>query len=188
MPGADIEGLIQQAAAKYNLDPDLFRRQLVAESNLNPSIVNPTSGAAGVAQFMPATARGLGIDPLNPTQAVPAAAQYMRQNLNSFGGDYAKALAAYNWGPGNVANKGMDAAPLETRNYIAKILGPGQAIPIPPVPPVPPAAPAPAMQAGPDPAAPDSTGQMLAALAASDQTPSLGDIIARTVKRARGVT
>jgi hypothetical protein len=114
--------LIRAAAERYNLDHGIFRRQLVAESGLNPNARNP-SGASGIAQFMPATARGLGIDPMDPAQAIPAAALYMRQNLNKFGGDYTHALAAYNWGPGNVASKGIASMPAETRKYVAHIMG-----------------------------------------------------------------
>jgi hypothetical protein len=117
-----IDDMIRGAAEKYNLDHDIFRRQLVAESGLNPNARNP-SGAAGIAQFMPGTARGMGIDPMDPAQAIPAAALYMRQNLNKFGGDYTHALAAYNWGPGNVSRNGVGNLPSETRNYIAKIMG-----------------------------------------------------------------
>jgi len=119
---ADLEALIQQAAKQYNLPPDVFRRQLIAESGLNVQAVSP-AGARGVAQFMPATAQAFGIDPMNPEQAIPAAALYMRQNLNRFGGDWKQALAAYNWGPGNVAKHGIAGAPPETTAYITKVLG-----------------------------------------------------------------
>lgn len=148
----DIDAMIQATAQRYNLDPQKFRRQLQVESGLNPGKVNPVSGAAGIAQFMPATAQGLGINPMDPSQAIPAAGQYMRQNLNKFG-DYDTALAAYNWGPGNVATKGMANIPPETQAYIAKINGGGtldsgtpdpqagpqgpQAIPFPAMPPLP---------------------------------------------------
>jgi len=145
---SEYDALIREAATRYNLDPDRFRRQLIAESGLDPNARNP-SGAAGIAQFMPATARGLGIDPMDPKQAIPAAAQLMRSHLNTFGGDYTKALAAYNWGPGNVQRKGMASAPAETRNYIQKITG-GDSLAMGPTPPPevagppPPPAPAPA--------------------------------------------
>src|SRR4051812_19264093 len=95
-----IEALIQEAAKKHGLDANLFRRQLQHESGLDPGIVIQRSGAAGIAQFMPGTARGFGIDPINPPQATPAAAAYMPQNLNAKGDDSAKARAAYNGGPG----------------------------------------------------------------------------------------
>ena len=103
--GWDIEGPIRAAAERYNLDHGIFRRQLVAESGLDPNIVNRRSGAAGIGQFMPATAQGLGIDPLDPNQAIPAAAwkqhapgtcQPFRRRLHARPGQY-------NWGPGNVA-------------------------------------------------------------------------------------
>lgn len=126
---AAIDSLIQQAADQYGLDPAMFRRQLVAESGLNPNARSP-AGALGVAQLMPGTARALGVDPMDPSQAIPAAANYMRQNLNRFGGDVDKALAAYNWGPGNVSAKGMAALPPETQAYIAKIRNEG-GIPMP---------------------------------------------------------
>lgn len=119
---ADIEALIQQAAQQYNLPPETFRRQLIAESGLRADAVSP-AGARGVAQFMPGTAQAFGIDPMNPAQAVPAAALYMRQNLNRYGGDWNKALAAYNWGPGNVARKGMANMPAATSAYIQKVMG-----------------------------------------------------------------
>lgn len=119
-----IEALIQQAARQYNLPPDVFRRQLVAESGLNVQAVSPR-GAQGVAQFMPGTAQSFGIDPMKPEQAIPAAALYMRQHLNRYGDDWQKALAAYNWGPGNLAKYGIAAAPAETRGYISKVLGSG---------------------------------------------------------------
>jgi hypothetical protein len=186
-----IEALIQEAAKKHGLDPNIFRRQLVQESGLNPSIVNQRSGAAGIAQFMPGTARGFGINPMDPAQAIPAAAAYMRQNLNAHGGDYAHALAAYNWGPGNVAKKGLAAAPPETVNYIASIMGnkPMQASAQVP-------APAPA-QAAPDPSAtppvalsPDTLAQ-LQAQPVAQQAPmppppggtSLADLLLSTGKK-----
>jgi hypothetical protein len=140
-----IDALIRQAQAKYNLG-NWFRAQLHAESGLDPNAINQRSGAAGIGQFMPATARGMGIDPMNPQQAIEAAALYNRQNLNRFGGDVPTALAAYNWGPGNVSKHGVAAAPAETQRYIAKIIGGGSNMkamqsngegnmPVPPVPP-----------------------------------------------------
>jgi hypothetical protein len=119
----EIESLIQQSASHFNIDPNLFRRMLQSESGLNPSIVNQRSGAAGIAQFMPGTAKMFGIDPMDPGQAIPASAAYLRQHLNQFGGDYKSALAAYNWGPGNVQKYGLQAAPPETQGYVSKVTG-----------------------------------------------------------------
>lgn len=81
-------------------------------------------------QFMPSTAQGLGIDPMNPQQAAEGAGKYLNQLLGQFGGDQAKAVAAYNWGPGNLqkdisahGSNWMYYLPAETRQYIAKVLG-----------------------------------------------------------------
>lgn len=187
---ADLEALIQQAAKQYNLPPDVFRRQLIAESGLNTQAVSP-AGARGVAQLMPATAQAFGVDPMNPAQAIPAAALYMRQNLNRYGDDWQKALAAYNWGPGNLAKYGIAAAPPETTRYITKVLGngplavtaqaspQGQGQPSPQMPPGPapvpagptgPIGPAPAPAVVPPPPSPEAMGggslaNMLAQLA-----------------------
>lgn len=95
------------------------------ESRYNPAIVDGTIrskvGAVGIAQFMPATAADEGIDPLDPTQAIPAAARYLAR-LYRATGTWAQALAAYNWGIGNVQRKGLSAAPAETVNYYTDIL------------------------------------------------------------------
>lgn len=120
-----IDALIANSASHYNIDQNVFRRMLHTESGLDPNIVNRKSGAAGIAQFMPGTARMFGIDPMDPGQAIPAAAHYLRMNLNQFDGSYAHALAAYNWGPGNVQKNGVGAAPPETQQYVASITGNG---------------------------------------------------------------
>lgn len=187
---SDIDALIRAAAERYNLDHGIFRNQLVAESGLNPNAINARSGAAGIGQFMPATARGLGIDPMDPAQAIPAAALYMRQNLNRFGGDYTHALAAYNWGPGNVAKHGVENMPAETQNYVGKILSGGSGatpIPVPPIPP--PGGPSPATEAGapsvgpPWPMVPPTLPGPL-----GDSTPTtLADALTQAARRGQGL-
>lgn len=124
---SDFDALITQAAAQHNIDPSVFRALLMRESSMNPNAVSP-AGAQGIAQFMPGTAAQFGIDPFNPQQAIPAAAMYLRQNLNRFGGDYQKALAAYNWGPGNVAKFGIAGAPPSVQRYVASLLGPNSRV------------------------------------------------------------
>jgi len=115
---------IRAAESKYQLPDSLLARVLYQESRFRPEIINGTKtssvGAQGIAQFMPATAADLGIDPLDPFQAIPAAGKYLRRLYDSLG-SWDRALAAYNWGIGNVQRKGMAAAPLETRNYVAQI-------------------------------------------------------------------
>lgn len=116
---------ISQAEARHGLPKNLLARQLQQESSYKPEIITgkqkSITGAVGIAQFMPATAKEFGIDPTNPWQSIDAAGKYMKQLYNRFG-TWPLALAAYNWGMGNVAKKGIDKAPKETRNYFTQIL------------------------------------------------------------------
>lgn len=116
---------IRAAEQRYGLPQSLLARQLMAESAYRPDVISgekiSSAGAVGIAQFMPATARDFGIDPRDPYQSIDAAGKYMRQLFDRFG-DWGKALAAYNWGMGNVQRQGMARAPAETRKYVASIL------------------------------------------------------------------
>lgn len=121
--------LARQYAVSAGISPDIYVRQITQESGFNPSAVSP-AGAIGIAQFMPATARGLGLDPWDPIQSLQGAARLMAQYVRQYGGDYAKALAAYNAGPGTVqwaVTRGganwISYLPAETKNYIRIILG-----------------------------------------------------------------
>lgn len=121
--GGEFEPMIQEAAQKYNLPPELLRRQVQTESNFNPRAVSP-KGAAGLMQLMPGTAKDLGVaDPFDPAQSIDGGARYMSQMLKMFGGDYTKALSAYNRGPGNERKYGDKMRPKETQNYLKKIMG-----------------------------------------------------------------
>jgi len=117
----DYRQLAYQTAQKYGIDPDLFVRQIQAESAFRPDAVSST-GAIGLGQLMPATAKELGVDPTDPAQNLEGAARYMRQQLDRFG-DPALALAAYNAGPSRVAKANGVPNITETQNYVAKILG-----------------------------------------------------------------
>jgi soluble lytic murein transglycosylase-like protein len=75
----------------------------------------------GIAQFMPATAKDLGVDPLDPIASIDKSGGYLRRLYDSLG-SWDKALAAYNWGIGNVKRKGLVNAPTETRLYVSQIL------------------------------------------------------------------
>jgi hypothetical protein len=111
--------LLAQAEQKYGLPEGLLHAQMMAESNGDPNAVSPV-GAKGLMQFMPATAKEYGIDPLVPEQAIDGAGRYMKTLLSSTG-NVRDAVGAYNWGIGNVKRKGMNNAPEETRNYIDKV-------------------------------------------------------------------
>jgi soluble lytic murein transglycosylase-like protein len=113
---------ISAAAARNGVDPALLTGLIKAESNFDPSATSP-AGAQGLAQLMPATAAGLGVtNPLDPTQAIEGGARYLRQQLDRFGGDASKALAAYNAGPGAVERFGGIPPYEETQNYVRRVL------------------------------------------------------------------
>ena len=114
---------IEAAAQKHGVDPALLKALIRQESNFNPNAVSP-AGASGLTQLMPGTAAGLGVtDPTNPQQAIDGGAKYLRQQLDRFGGDERKALAAYNAGPGAVARFGGVPPYAETQTYVQKVMG-----------------------------------------------------------------
>lgn len=81
-------------------------------------------GALGLMQLMPSTAKDMGVvDPFNPVQSIEGGAKYFQSLLNRYGGDENKALAAYNWGPGNLDKYGLSRMPQETRAYLSKVRG-----------------------------------------------------------------
>jgi len=113
---------IAAAAQRWNVSGALLAAQLYAESGFDPTAVSP-AGAQGIAQFMPATARSLGLrDPFDPRQAIDAQAHLMRDLLRQFGG-VPLALAAYNAGPGAVSGCGCIPPYPETQAYVTRILG-----------------------------------------------------------------
>ena len=116
------ESVARAAAARYDIDPNVFVRQITKESQWDPTAVSP-AGARGIAQFMPSTAAWLGVDPFDPIAALDAAAKLDRDNLDAFDGDYAMMLAAYNAGRGSVLRYGGIPPFAETLNYVRLILG-----------------------------------------------------------------
>lgn len=115
----DFTRLLDDAETKYGLPKGILHAQMQAESNGNPEARSP-KGALGLMQFMPATAKQYGIDPMNPEQSIDGAGRYMADLVKQTGSPR-KAVAAYNWGIGNLQRKGIDNAPEETRNYINKV-------------------------------------------------------------------
>lgn len=112
---------IDKAAARYGLPPELLDALVEAESNYDPN-ARSRVGALGLTQLMPGTAKDLGVNPLDPMQAIDGGARYLQQLLRRYKGDEEKALAAYNWGMGNVDRRGLGAAPRETTDYVSKVL------------------------------------------------------------------
>ena len=114
-------GLIQVAAASANISPALLAALVSQESGWNPQAVS-SKGATGLAQLMPATARQLGVDPRDPVANLIGGSLYLRQLLDSFGGDVEKALAAYNAGPRQVRKANGVPAIAETQVYVRSIV------------------------------------------------------------------
>ena len=112
--------LFVQAGQKHGIDPSVLAAVAKVESGGNASAVSP-AGARGLMQFMPATARGYGIDPLDPAQAVDGAARMLTEQRNAFG-TLELALAAYNAGPGAVRRHGGIPPYSETRSYVRKVM------------------------------------------------------------------
>jgi soluble lytic murein transglycosylase-like protein len=125
----DFVGMARQAAISAGISPDAFVRQIQQESGFNAGAGSP-AGAVGIAQFMPGTAASMGVNPYDPSSALPGAARMMAGLASQFGGDYRKALAAYNAGAGAVnsavaqgGGNWLSLMPTETQNYVATIMG-----------------------------------------------------------------
>ncbi|HHL4050398.1 TPA: transglycosylase SLT domain-containing protein [Klebsiella pneumoniae] len=126
--GAQLLGwmapMMGKLEAMYNLPAGLLRSVALTESGGNQFAISG-AGAQGLFQFMPGTARDMGLrgnDVFDPVKSAEAAARYLSMLLQKNGGDLNKALASYNWGIGNVQKYGMALMPQETRNYIPRVL------------------------------------------------------------------
>ena len=116
--------IIRQEAAHHRLAPALVASVIAEESAFNPLAHNATSGADGLMQLAPETARALGVnDPMNPRQSVRGGCRYLRELLVRFHDRLSLALAAYNAGPTMVARTGTVPHLAETRRYVSEILG-----------------------------------------------------------------
>ena len=116
----DFDLIIEQAGQKYGVEPSLIKAVIQTESSGNPGAVSP-AGAQGLMQLMPKTAAELGVyDSFDPAQNITGGTRYLRRLLDRYQGDRKLALAAYNWGMGNVENR-LQSMPRETRNYILKV-------------------------------------------------------------------
>jgi soluble lytic murein transglycosylase-like protein len=115
-----LDPIISKAAQKYGVDAGLIKAVIKAESDFNPEAVSH-AGARGLMQLMPGTARSLGVtDSFDPEQNVMGGTRFLKDLLHRYDGNVDSALAAYNWGPGNV-DKRPELLPRETRDYLARV-------------------------------------------------------------------
>jgi soluble lytic murein transglycosylase-like protein len=118
---ANLNRYIHKVAREHEVDPLLVKAVIKAESNFDPNAVSP-KGAQGLMQLMPGTARDLKVsDPFDPLQNIDGGTRYLRALLDNFK-DVELSLAAYNAGPGRVAQNGVIPSIPETQAYVAKVM------------------------------------------------------------------
>lgn len=121
--GRAYDGVVAQAAERYEIEPALLHAVISVESGYNPKAVSKR-GAAGLMQLMPAMAKRYGVvDVFDPAENVRAGAQHLRDLLRIFGNDVRLALAAYNAGETAVLKYGRSIPPYrETTAYVPKVV------------------------------------------------------------------
>ena len=119
LSGVPYSDLFTAAAARHDVPAALLAGVAKVESGFDSTAVSP-AGAQGLMQFMPATAAGLGVRPMDPASAVDGAARYLSQITARFGSTDL-ALAAYNAGPTAVASAGGIPPYPETQDYVRKV-------------------------------------------------------------------
>ena len=129
----DYDAYINEAAARYGVEPALIKAVIDTESSFNPNAVS-SAGAKGLMQLTDGTARGLGVsNSFDPQQNIEGGTRYLSHLMEKYDGNVQAALAAYNAGPGRVDRTGirtdadfndlMGQLPKETQHYVGKVLG-----------------------------------------------------------------
>ncbi|HNW92269.1 MAG TPA: lytic transglycosylase domain-containing protein [bacterium] len=123
-----FESLLVKYCGRYQVDINLVKAVMMAESNMRHTnndgvVITSAKGAVGIMQVMPATGAAMGLSNLSDLETnIHAGVKYLSQMLRRFDGNTVKAVAAYNAGPGAVAeHNGIPPYP-ETRNYVQVVL------------------------------------------------------------------
>jgi hypothetical protein len=120
-PENELDRIIVQAADTYGVDRDLIRSVVRVESGFEVRSTSPR-GAKGLMQLMPDTARELGVNnSYDPVENIMGGTRYLKGLLDRYQGDMRLALAAYNWGMGNV-ERNPEKLPRETASYISRVI------------------------------------------------------------------
>lgn len=120
---ADYDPIVKEASQKYGVDEKFIKAIIQQESGFNPNATSAV-GAMGMMQLMPGTAKDLGVrNAYDARDNIMGGVKYIKQQLDRFGGDKRKALAAYNAGPGAVMKFGGIPPYRETQNYVKSIMG-----------------------------------------------------------------
>jgi soluble lytic murein transglycosylase-like protein len=115
------DDIIQEAAAEYDMDPNLIRAVMQAESAFHPYAVS-RAGAEGLMQLMPELANEMGVNnAFDPRENIMGGVRYLKRLLDYHNGNLDLALASYNAGPGNVERYGGVPPFRETRHYVKTI-------------------------------------------------------------------
>ncbi|MEK6201047.1 MAG: lytic transglycosylase domain-containing protein [Desulfobulbaceae bacterium] len=113
---------IQRSGHRYNIDPQLIKAIIKAESDFDCYASSPM-GAQGLMQLMPGTARDLNVsNPFDPRANIDGGTRYFRTMLDTFNGDIPLSLAAYNAGPNLVKRTNRIPQIPETVEYVQRVL------------------------------------------------------------------
>lgn len=124
----NISDAIKYVSDKYGVEEELIKAVIKQESGFNPKAVS-SSGAQGLMQLMPSTAKSLGVEnPFNVLDNIDGGTRYLKRLMEAFDGNKELALSAYNGGIGRMNRLGVDTVseiskmPRETENYVSKVM------------------------------------------------------------------